>query len=79
MEIHDSFLTPLSLDLLLQHLEEFFIDWENAGLSTVKKDGSRSTSKGDLAIKLTAFVEAGSNTGYLAIVKRRIDMVEKYV
>ena len=79
MEIDDSFLTPLSLDLLLQHLEEFFIDWENASLSTVKKDGSRSTSKGDFAIKLTASVEAGSNTGYLAIVKRRIDMVEKYV
>ena len=47
----------------------------------MKKDGSRSSSKGDFAIKLTAFVEAGSNTGYLALalVKRRIDMVEKYV
>ena len=42
----------------------------------MKKDGSRSSSKGDFAIKLTA---SGSNTGYLALVKRRIDMVEKYV
>lgn len=57
--------------------EEFFIDWENASIATLRKDGSRSASKGDFAIKLTALVEAGSNTGYLALVKRRIDMVEK--
>ena len=45
----------------------------------MRKDGSRSASKGDFAIKLIALVEAGSNTGYLALVKRRIDLVEKYV
>ena len=59
--------------------EDFFIDWENASISTVRKDGSKSTSKADFAIKLTYLVEAGSNTGYLAFVNRRIDPVEKYV
>ena len=59
--------------------EDFFIDWENASISTVRKDGSRSASKGDFAIKLTTLVEAGSNTGYPALIKRRIDLVEKYV
>ena len=52
-------------------------------MSTIRKDGTKSASKGDFAMKLTALVEAGSHTGYLALalalVKRRIDLVEKYV
>ena len=58
--------------------EEFYIDWEKASVSTIRKDGTKSASKGDFAMKLTALVEAGSHTGYLALVKRRIDLVEKY-
>ena len=38
--------------------------------------GVRSRSKGDFAIKLTAMVEARSHTGYLALVRRRIDKKE---
>lgn len=58
---------------------EYRVDWDSASIKTIEKNGTDSKSKGDFAIKLTALVEAGSGTGYLAKVKRRIDMVEKYV
>ena len=32
--------------------------------------GGTSTAKNDFAISITAFVEAGNNTGYMCIVKR---------
>ncbi len=37
------------------------------------KDGTRSVRKGDFAIGLHSLVEGGSNTGYLATVKRAVD------
>ncbi len=43
----------------------------------VQKDGSLSDSKGDFAMKLTSLVEAGGNTGYMAVVKRSIDGSER--
>ena len=52
---------------------EFYIHWENASIHTIQKDGTNSISKGDFSIKLTTLVEAGSNRGYVAVVKRRID------
>lgn len=58
---------------------EFAIDWESASLCVILRDGTCSQSKGDFAIKLTHMIEAGSNTGYIAQVKRRIDMAVKYV
>lgn len=42
------------------------------------KDGKTSDVKGDFAIKLTAMVEAGANTGYMAKVKRTIDGKTRY-
>ena len=56
---------------------EFYMDWDSPSIGTVLKDGTRSSSKGDFAIKLTAMVEAQNHTGYLALVKRRIDDKEK--
>ena len=32
---------------------------------------------GDFAIKLTAFIEVGNRTGYIATVKRAIDLTER--
>ena len=43
------------------------------------RDGQRSESKGDFAIKLDALIEANEKTGYLATVKRAIDCEERYV
>ncbi len=39
----------------------------------VLKDGTKSVRKGDFAIELQSLVEAGSITGYLAMVKRAVD------
>ena len=47
------------------------MDWER-GISGVLK-GSTSTAKNDFAMKITAFVEAGNNTGYMCILKREHD------
>lgn len=41
---------------------DFYIDWDSASIGTILKDGSKSHSKGDFAIKLTAMVEAQSHT-----------------
>ena len=43
------------------------------------RDGQRSESKGDFAIKLDALIEANEKTGYLATVKRAIDCEERYI
>lgn len=50
---------------------EYFSDWEH-GISGVTK-GAYKDAKNDFAITLTAFVEAGSSTGYLASIKREHD------
>ena len=52
---------------------DFYVNWENATIHTVAKDGSTSKAKSDFAIRLTSLVEAGSNTGYTADVKRKFD------
>ena len=56
---------------------EFMIDWVTPSITTLLRDGSPSNSKGDFAMKLTALVEAGGSTGYLALVKRHLDGKEK--
>ncbi len=58
---------------------EFFVNWEDASVHVVLKSGEHSNIKADFAIKLTGMIEAGSNTGYMALVKRRINMQTKYV
>lgn len=55
----------------LQKRTEYFSDWEK-GTSGVIKGGYKD-AKNDFAVTLTAFVEAGSSTGYLADVKREHD------
>lgn len=35
--------------------------------------------QGDFAIKLTKFIEAEEMTGFVALVKRKIDSTERYV
>lgn len=49
----------------------FFVDWERGVLGILK--GGNSTAKNDFALKITAFVEAGSSAGYLCTVKREHD------
>lgn len=55
----------------------FYVHWDPPSIGIVYKDGSKSASKGDFAIKLDMLVEAGSKTGYLAWVKRAIDCDER--
>ena len=57
---------------LLYLQTSFFIDWDPPSVGLLK-NGSRSEPKGDFAIALKALVEAGANTGYLAVVKRAVD------
>ena len=51
----------------------FYVDWVLCETGIVRKDGTKSDAKGDFAITLTAMIEAGANTGFLADVKRAID------
>ena len=46
-------------------------------MGVLQRDGSKSEAKGDFAIRLDMMVEAGSNTGYVATVKRAIDLHER--
>ena len=46
-------------------------------MGTLGRDGIRSESKGDLAIKLDVLIEADSKTGFMATVKRAIDGEER--
>ena len=68
---------PFNYALNLLQQADFYVNWNSASIGTVLKGGILSSSKGDFAIKLTALVEARSQTGYLALVKRRIDDKEK--
>lgn len=36
------------------------------------------TRKGDFAIKILSFVEAGENTGYFCKIKRQMDTLQRY-
>ena len=63
--------TMTSIYIPLQKRVEYFSDWEN-GVSGVIK-GAYKDAKNDFAITLTAFVEAGSSTGYLASIEREHD------
>ena len=49
------------------------MDWDPPAVGTVTKNGVKSEPKGDFAISLEALVEAGINTGFLAMVKRAVD------
>ena len=49
------------------------MDWNSPAIGCVGRDGKRSPSKNDFAIKLEMFIEAQSITGYMATVKRKID------
>lgn len=55
----------------------FYVDWEAASVGTCGRDGVRSESKGDFAIRLDALIEADSKTGFMATVKRAIDGEER--
>ena len=55
----------------------FFVEWDPPSIGLIGKNGKRSTSKGDFAIKLSKLVEAGAQTGYLADVKRAIDRQQR--
>ena len=63
--------------LTLQRKTEYFSDWVNAVSGVVK--GGNKEAKTDFAIKITAFVEAGNSTGYLADVKREHDGKTRYL
>ena len=49
------------------------MNWESASIYV----GPKKQQVGDSAIKLTAFIEAGNRTGYIATVKRAIDLTER--
>ena len=53
--------------------------WDEPAIHLQQNDGCLSNKKSDFAIKLSAMVEAGENTGFLANVKRAIDGQQKYV
>lgn len=55
----------------------FYVDWMSPSIGCVGKDGKRSPSKSDFAIKLDMMIEAQSNTGYVATVKRAIDREQR--
>lgn len=62
------------------HIEtrsSFLIDWESATIKLGGQTKRLAISKGDFAIRLTAFVEAGDKTGYTALVKRAFDKTER--
>lgn len=52
--------------------KEYYSDWES-GTSGVTKKGGIRDARNDFAMNITAFVEAGNSTGYLANVKREFD------
>ena len=54
------------------------VDWDNPCINIRHNDGS-VTRKSDFAISLEALVEAKENTGFLATVKRSIDLKTQYV
>ena len=54
------------------------MDWDPPAVGTVTKNGVKSEPKGDFAISLEALVEAGINTGFLAMVKRAVDGKTKW-
>lgn len=56
---------------------EFFTDWEKGVSGVVKPNGVRK-NKNSFAMKLVALVEADSQTGYLASVKREFDKEERF-
>lgn len=53
------------------------MDWDCPVVGTLSRDGTKSESKGDFAIKLDMLIEAGAKTGYVATVKRAIDGVDR--
>ncbi len=55
------------------------MDWVCPSIGVLNRDGNKSDSKGDFAIKLEMLIEAGSKTGYMATVKRAIDGAERYI
>lgn len=57
----------------------FAMMWDDPAIHLQQNDGSLSIKKSDFALKLSAMVEAGDNTGFLANVKRAIDGQQKYV
>ena len=57
----------------------FVMMWDEPAIHLQQNDGCLSNKKSDFAIKLSAMVEAGENTGFLANVKRAIDGQQKYV
>lgn len=61
--------------LILQSV--FYVEWDSPSIGTIHRDGSRSESKGDFAIKLETLIEADSKTGYMATVKRAVDSEER--
>lgn len=55
----------------------FYVDWDDPSVGLVTRDGKKSESKGDFAIRLDMLIEAGTKTGYVATVKRAIDRMQR--
>jgi hypothetical protein len=55
----------------------FYNDYVEGTCGVLDRNNTR-TRKGDFAMRILSFVEAGDNTGYFCNIKRQMDGLERY-